>query len=191
VRILSLYLLLESVIAFLILAFLLKLHRETVDELGLRWVAWKRNAAIGLALVPALFLINGIVAFLFKVYLPKYYVEQNPLVQNVHTTQQLGFFVFSALVAGGVKEEIQRAFILNRFRTYLGGAGAGLVLWSLAFGAGHYVQGVQGIVIASLYGFTFGVIYLASGSLIAPIVAHGAYDTLAILAYWFFSSRLK
>jgi len=191
VRILSLYLLLESLITFLILAFLLKLHRETPETLGLRWEYWKRNAAIGLALVPALFLINGIVAFIFKVYLPKYYIEQNPLVQNIHTTQQLGFFVFSALVAGGIKEEVQRAFILNRFRTYLGGAAAGLVLWSLAFGAGHYVQGAQGIVIASLYGFIFGVIYIASGSLIAPIVAHGAYDTLAILAYWFFSGRVK
>jgi membrane protease YdiL (CAAX protease family) len=64
------------------------------------------------------------------------------------------------------------------------------VIWSLAFGAGHYVQGVPGIVIASLYGFIFGTIYLLSGSLIAPIVAHGVYDSLAILAYWFFS-RVK
>ena len=61
----------------------------------------------------------------------------------------------------------------------------GLILWSLAFGAGHYVQGIQGITIATIYGFLFGVIYLLRGSLTAPIVAHSAYDTMALLAYWF------
>jgi membrane protease YdiL (CAAX protease family) len=186
-KILSFYLLLESGITFFILAVVLKLHRETLDSLGLRWESWKRNAVIGLALVPLLFFINAIVALVFKVYLPRFYTEQNPLIQNVQTRQQLALFVFSAIVAGGIKEELQRAFILNRFRTYLGGAGAGLVIWSLAFGAGHYVQGVPGVVIAALYGFVFGTIYLLSGSLIAPIVAHGLYDSLAILAYWFFS----
>jgi membrane protease YdiL (CAAX protease family) len=106
-------------------------------------------------------------------------------VEIIQTPQQLALFIFSALVAGGIKEELQRAFILNRFRRYLGGAWVGLVIWSLAFGAGHYVQGVQGIVIASLYGFVFGITYILSGSLLAPIVAHSVYDTLALLAYWF------
>jgi membrane protease YdiL (CAAX protease family) len=191
IRVLSIYLLVESGIALLILAAVLKLHGETFHGLGFRWKHWKRNFLIGLVLVPFLFLINAIVAILFKVYLPEYYIEKNPLVENLHTPQQLALFIFSALIAGGIKEEIQRAFIINRFRGYLGGAGTGLLIWSLAFGAGHYVQGAQGIVIASLYGFFFGGIYLLSGSLIAPIAAHGAYDALAILVYYFFSDKIK
>jgi membrane protease YdiL (CAAX protease family) len=191
VRLLSLYLLIESAISLLILAGLLKLHREPITSIGMHWKHWKRNLLLGVALVPFLFTINGFIAFFFKLYLPEYYMHQNPLIQSVHTPQQLALFVFSALIAGGFKEEMQRAFILNRFRHYLGGAGTGLLVWSLAFGAGHYVQGVQGVVIASLYGFIFGIIYLLSGSLIAPIAAHGAYDALAILAYWFLSGSLK
>jgi len=191
VRLLSVYLLMESAISLLLLIGLLKLHQEPIASIGFQWKHWKRNLLMGLALVPFLFMINGFVAIFFKFYLPKYFMEENPLIQSVHTPQQLALFIFSALVAGGFKEEMQRAFILNRFRSYLGGAGVGLLVWSLAFGAGHYVQGVQGIVIASLYGFFFGVIYLLSGSLIAPIAAHGAYDALAILAYWFFSKTLK
>ncbi len=184
VRLLSLYLLAESVITLLLLAGMLKLHRESMASIGFCWANWKRNLVTGLALVPFLFMINGLVAILFKLYLPKYYMEDNPLIQNVHTPQQVALLIFSALIAGGFKEEMQRAFILNRFRNHLGGAGVGLVLWSLAFGAGHYVQGAQGVVIASLYGFLFGIMYLLSGSLVAPIAAHGAYDALAILAYW-------
>jgi membrane protease YdiL (CAAX protease family) len=191
IRILSIYLLIESGAALLILAAVLKLHRETFHSLGFRGEHWKRNFLMGLAIIPFLFLINAIVAIVFKVYLPEYYMEKNPLVENLHTPQQLALFIFSALIAGGIKEEIQRAFIINRFRSYLGGAGTGLLIWSLAFGAGHYVQGAQGIVIASLYGFLFGGIYLLSGSLIAPIAAHGAYDALAILAYYFFSDKIK
>lgn len=188
---LSFYILLESTITFLILAALLRLHRESVAGIGIRWEAWKLNLSIGLALVPCLFFINGAIALLFRAYLPRYYSEHNPLLEGIHTPQQLALFVFSAIVAGGIKEEVQRAFILNRFRTCLGGAWVGLVLWSLAFGAGHYAQGVQGIVIASLYGFVFGVVYLLSGSLVAPIAAHAVYDTVAILAFWFLSGRLK
>ena len=190
-RLVALFLLLESGLTFLILAIVLGVHRGTLGDLGLRRDYWKRNALIGLALVPLLFLINAVAAYIFKVYLPKYYIEENPLTQIIQTPQQLALFIAAALIAGGIKEELQRAFILNRFRTYLGGAGVGLVLWSIAFGAGHYVQGLQGTVIAAVYGFFFGAIYLLSGSLIAPIVAHGVYDTLALLAYWFFAGQLK
>jgi membrane protease YdiL (CAAX protease family) len=187
VRFVSIFLLLESGITFLLLKMMLRVHRETIQSLGCTWDRWKRNLSLGLALVPLLFLINALVLFAFRVYLPRYYTEHNPLTEIIHTPQQLALFIFTALVAGGVKEELQRAFILNKFHRYLGGGGVGLVLWSLAFGAGHYVQGAQGIVIAAVYGFIFGLVYLMSGNLVAPIVAHGAYDTLALLGYWLYS----
>jgi membrane protease YdiL (CAAX protease family) len=188
-RVLGIFLLLESGITFLFLALILKVRRETICSLGLRWNRWKSHLALGFALVPFLFMINGVVALVFRTYFPRYYLEKNPLTDLIHTPQQLALIIFSALIAGGIKEELQRAFVLTRFRFYLGGAGLGLILWSLAFGAGHYVQGVQGIVVAATYGLIFGAIYILSGSLIAPIVAHSAYDTVALLAFWFLSSR--
>ncbi len=191
VRFMAVFLLLESCITFLLLALILKLHRESIRSIGWQWSRWKSNLFLGLALVPVLFMINALVSFALRTYLPEYYTERNPLIEIIHTPQQLALLIFSALVAGGIKEELQRAFILNKFRRYLGGAGVGLILWSLAFGAGHYVQGVQGIFIATVYGLIFGLIYLLSGNLIAPIVAHSAYDTLALLGYWLFSGRFK
>jgi membrane protease YdiL (CAAX protease family) len=187
----SVFLLLESGIAFLLLAAILKFHQQTISSLGLRWDRWKTHLLIGLALVPFLFLINASVAMTFKLYFPKFYLEKNPLTDLIHTPQQLALIIFSALVAGGIKEELQRAFILTRFRDYLGNAGLGLVLWSLGFGMGHYVQGLQGVVIATLYGLIFGILYLLSRSMIAPIIAHGAYDALVLLAYWLFYGRLR
>jgi membrane protease YdiL (CAAX protease family) len=187
----SIFLLLESGIAFLFLVTILKYHRETIFSLGLQRDRWKTHLLIGLALVPFLFLINAAVAVTFRLYFPQYYNDVNPLTDLIHSPQQLILIVFSALIAGGIKEELQRAFILTRFRQHLGGAGLGLALWSIGFGAGHYVQGMQGVVIATIYGLIFGIIYLLSRSLIAPIIAHGAYDTIALLAYWFFLGRFK
>ena len=190
-QVLSLFLLLESGIVFLILATILKTRRETISSLGLRWHRWKSNLVLGLALVPFLFFLNTAVAAVFRTYFPQYYLVENPLINLIQTPRQLALLIFSAIIAGGIKEELQRAFILTRFRVYLGGAGLGLVVWSIGFGAGHYIQGVQGIVTAGIYGLLFGVVYLQSGSLIAPIVAHGAYDSLVLLAYWFFANRFR
>jgi membrane protease YdiL (CAAX protease family) len=189
-KILSVFLLLESAVTFLILAVILKFRREAISSLGLRWHRWKFHFAVGLALVPLLFLLNGVVTVVFQTYFPQYYLAQNPLIQLIQTPRQLVLIIFSALIAGGIKEELQRAFILTRFREYLGGAGIGLIVWSIGFGAGHYVQGVQGVVAATIYGLIFGIIYLQSRSLIAPITAHGAYDSVALIAYWFLARHM-
>jgi membrane protease YdiL (CAAX protease family) len=185
----SIFLLVEAAISLLIIATLIKLHGERFQDLGLRWNRWRRHVIAGVLLVPVLFMISSLVSFIFRAYLPKYHMETNPLTSMIHTPQQLGLFIFAALIAGGIKEELQRAFIINRFHQHLGGAGVGLVLWSLAFGAGHSIQGVEAIVAISIIGFVLGLVYIVSGSLVAPIVAHGAYDTLALLGYWFLSKH--
>jgi len=185
----SIFVLVEAAIALLLLSAILTFHRETLFSLGIQWKRWRFHLMIGLTLVPFLFLINAAVAVFFKLYLPQYFIEKNPLTDLIRTPQQLIVLIIAALIAGGIKEELQRAFIITRFRLYLGGAGFGLVLWSIGFGLGHFVQGVQGIFIAAIYGFIFGIVYILSGSLIAPIIAHGAYDTIALLAFWFLSGR--
>lgn len=190
-KLLSIYLLCDCGLTFLILGIILKTHRERLCSLGLTWENWKRNLVLGLGMVPLFFLMNVLVETFFKVVLPRYYYPTNPLTEPIRTPQELALFAVTVLLAGGIREELQRAFIINRFRSYLGGALVGLVIWSILFGALHSVQHAQGIVLATIFGFFFGLIYLRTGSLIAPIVAHGTYDVLAVLAYWFLSGRLK
>ena len=139
---------------------------------------------IGIGIVPFLFLVNVLVMVGLRIFMPAYAPERNPLMHIIHSPLQLGLFVFSALIAGGIKEELQRAFIITLFHEHLGGAKLGLVLWSVAFGAGHYIQGVAGALIAGILGFIFGAVYLLRGSILAPMVAHGLYNTLSLLGYW-------
>jgi membrane protease YdiL (CAAX protease family) len=179
------YLMLEASVTFLLLLIILKLHRETPAEMGFRFTKWTRDSFIGLAIVPLLFVFGTMIGLLFQTFFPRYYLEKNPLTEVIRTPGDLLLLLLAALIAGGIKEEMQRAFILTRFSRHLGGATLGLIIWSAAFGAGHYVQGAQGMLSAGIFGLIFGIVYLARGSLVAPIVAHGAYNTIAILGYWF------
>ncbi len=185
VYLLCAYILLEAGITLGLLVLILRVHDERLADLGFRVDRRLVDLFLGLALVPVLFLLSAAISTGFQRYLPTHFSSRNPLLEVIHTKRQLGLFMVSALVAGGVKEEIQRAFILTRFRTYLGRAWMGLMLWSIAFGAAHYVQGWQGIVAAGVFGLIFGAVYLVRGSLIAPMVAHGLYDSAVLLGYWF------
>jgi membrane protease YdiL (CAAX protease family) len=189
VRVLSGYLLLDSLITFILLFLIMKAHGETPAWLGFRRQRWRSNIFLGLAIVPILLVLNGLIIAVFQVFFPRLFMDRNPLAELIHTPQDLGLFIFTALIAGGIKEEVQRAFILRRFQSDLGGAWLGLILWSAAFAAGHYIQGAQGVVAAGIYGLIFGLAYLWRGNLVVPIVSHAAYDTLALLGYWFFKPQ--
>ncbi len=184
VRYVTGFVMLEAAITLMLLALLMKVHGEKLSDLGLRWDRWRTQLAVGIFVVPLLFFLNGAVGALFRFCLPRFFTEHNPLLEIIHTPSDLALFILAVLAAGGVKEELQRAFIIIRFRDHLGGAWLGLALWSIVFGAGHYVQGVQGVAVAALFGFVFGSIYILGGRLIAPMVSHGVYDTVALLTYW-------
>lgn len=175
--------LVESFILITMIVLFQRSRHQKVKDLGFNVRNLKANVIIGLGIVPVLFFIGVVVSLFFKYYLPKYYVEKNPLLEIIQSRSDLGFFIGMGLIAG-FKEEIQRAFILLRFDKYLFGAPLGLVLWSIAFGAGHRLQEFQGVITTGLLGFCFGLLFLTRKNLISPIVAHASYDVLALLL-WF------
>jgi membrane protease YdiL (CAAX protease family) len=97
------------------------------------------------------------------------------------TQAGLWTFLFVAVVAGGVREELQRAFLLHRFRTSLGGPAVGLVATSVAFGLGHTLQGWDAAVVTGALGALWAAMYLGRGSAVAPIVSHGLFNSAELL----------
>jgi membrane protease YdiL (CAAX protease family) len=184
-RLLTGFIIVEACITLLLLTLLLKAHRETFRDLGLAGDRLAANVFIAIAVLPVLFVTNIAVSELFRRYLPGFFIEKNPLVELIRTPRDLWLFLLSAIFAGGIKEELQRAFVITRFRQHLGGAWLGLILWSFAFAAGHYLQGLQGVVIAGVLGIVFGVVYLVRRSVVAPMVSHAAYDVIVLTGYWF------
>src|SRR6185436_3884944 len=91
--------------------------------------------AHGVPLVLVAILI-GIVTLLSVQYLAPWLhtVEQNPLQQLLDRPRDAWWFALVVVVAGGIREEIQRAFLLHRFEQWLGGGTLGLIVTSTAFG---------------------------------------------------------
>lgn len=108
-------------------------------------------------------------------------VPNNPLQALLHTRRNALLFAAVVIVAGGIREEIQRAFILHRFEQWLGGGTVGIIVSSTAFGAGHFIQGLDAAIATGLLGAFWGVVYLRRRSIAAPMVSHAGFDLLQIL----------
>jgi uncharacterized protein len=155
---------------------------ETMRGLLLGGRSVRSETLFGLALVPALFVGVGVTIVVLRRLLPWLHnVPANPFELLVRTPLDAGLFSIVAIVAGGVREEVQRAFLLRRFSTHLGGPAVGLAVVSLAFGAGHVVQGLDAAVATALLGAAWGLVYLRRGSAVAPIVSHAGYNGAQIL----------
>jgi len=59
-------------------------------------------------------------------------VPDNPLQELLQSPRDAWLFAFVVLVAGGIREEIQRAFLLHRFERWLGGGTVGIICTSVA-----------------------------------------------------------
>lgn len=103
-------------------------------------------------------------------------VPENPLEALLATRAGFVAFVVVAIVAGGLREELQRAFLLHRFERRLGGRAVGLVVTSLAFGLGHTLQGWDAAIVTSVLGLSWGTLYFARRSAVAPIVNHALFN---------------
>lgn len=157
-------------------------HGERVAALWLGGRPVRREAVVGLVLIPAVFLAVVVLLNLLRVVAPWLHnVETNPLEQLAGTPGDAAVFAVVAIVAGGVREELQRAFLLQRFERHLGGRIAGVVVLSAGFGLGHVVQGWDAVVTTGALGAFWAVLYLRRRSTIAPLVSHAGFNSLEVL----------
>jgi membrane protease YdiL (CAAX protease family) len=164
----------------LVLGFLL-LDGESPSAVLFGWRRRWSEFRFGLLLVPMVLLIVVVCGLAIDRWLPWLQEPINPFAELLKTPRDTVILAFVGIAAGGVREEIQRAFILHRFDRYLGGAGLGLVLFSLLFGAGHFVQGWGAVIITALLGVLWGLVYLARRSIIAPLVSHSVFNTIEVV----------
>jgi membrane protease YdiL (CAAX protease family) len=94
-------------------------------------------------------------------------------------------FLVVVIVAGGIREELQRAFLLHRFRGDFGQPWMGVLITSLAFGLGHTLQGRDAAIVTGSLGALWGVIYLRRGSAVAPIVSHSLFNSAELVRVFF------
>jgi membrane protease YdiL (CAAX protease family) len=169
----------------LLIGLMVVLTRAHGDSVRALWLGDRPVAAevrVGALLIPLVFLMVVIVLNVLRLAAPWLHnVPTNPLEQLAATPGQATIFAVVAILAGGVREELQRAFLLQRFVRHLGGPAVGVVVLSVAFGVGHIVQGWDAVVTTGLLGAFWAVLYLRRQSAVAPIVSHSGFNTLEVL----------
>jgi membrane protease YdiL (CAAX protease family) len=107
-------------------------------------------------------------------------VPDNP-IEGLVSGHNVWLFLIVAIVAGGVREELQRAFLLQRFRDDFGQPWVGLLITSLAFGMGHLIQGRDAALITGTLGAFWGFMYFARGGALASIISHSLFNSAELL----------
>ncbi|HET7218247.1 MAG TPA: type II CAAX endopeptidase family protein [Vicinamibacterales bacterium] len=170
------------VVAFILL--FLSSHRERARDVLIGSAPVAREVVLGLSLmVPILIFASLILVTIFQLAPQLHNVEHNPFEDMLQNRRDAAIFAIVATIAGGVREEIQRGFILHRFRHYLGGGSFGLVLYSAIFGLGHVDQGWDAAITVATLGAIWGTIYLTRRSIIAPMVSHGGFNLAQLIKY--------
>ena len=176
-------LLADTLIVIVLMVWLTRVHGESPSALWLGAARPRRELFVGLLLVPVVFLMVVILLNGLRLFAPWLHdVTTNPLEQLAGNTPiSAATFGLVAILAGGVREELQRAFVLRRFEQHLGGANVGVVISSIAFGLAHKTQGWDAVITTGVLGFFWALLYLDRRSSIAPVISHAGFNSLEIL----------
>ena len=99
------------------------------------------------------------------------------------TPVELKLFLAVSLAAGVCEEIVCRGYLLAYFDSLVGPAGAVLAS-SLLFGLDHAYQGAAGILKTGVWGLLYAGAYVATDSLLAPMLLHVVLDVASgVLAY--------
>jgi len=179
--------LVDAAVLIVMMVLLMRAHGESARSLWFgaadgRRAEAGRDALIGLATVPLVFVGVGVLLNTIRLFVPSLHnVQTNPLEQFAATPGQAALFSLVAILAGGVREELQRAFMLRRFEQYLGGITVGVWVISVAFGLGHLMQGWDAVITTGTLGAFWAWMYVRRRSSIGPIVSHAGFNSLEIL----------
>ncbi len=178
--------LIDSVVLVGLVLLFLRAHGERPRDVlvGTRPVSGEVAAGVPL-IFAALAIAISVLLVILKFAPWLHTVENNPLQDLLKSPRDVALFVVVVIVAGGVREELQRAFLLHRFEQALGGGPVGVAVTSVAFGAGHLIQGVDAAIATGLLGAFWGTVYLRRRSAIAPMVSHAGFDLLQIVQFIF------
>jgi membrane protease YdiL (CAAX protease family) len=173
----------DTVVLIALMVLLTRAHGHSATALWLGERPLKREALRGLLLVPVVFVIVVILLNALRVFAPWLHtVPENPL-ERLATGGAMNAALFGlvAIIGGGVREELQRAFLLRRFEDHLGGSAIGVIVLSAAFGLGHWLQGLDAVITTGVLGAFWAILYLRRRSSVAPVVSHAGFNSLEIV----------
>jgi CAAX protease family protein len=176
--------LLDTVLLVGLVAFFFRARGESLRDELFGWRPPGRDVFLGIVLIPTSFVLVVFVLLILQLAVPSLRnVPHNPLAALAKTRTDAAIFAFVVMVAGGVREEIQRGFVLRRFEQYLGGGLVGLAVFSVLFGLGHLEQGRDVAIATATLGAFWGAIFLARRTILAPMIGHAGFNLAQVAKF--------
>lgn len=174
--------LVDTALVCLLIRLFLTLSGESTSSVFLGAKPVAGEIVRGLVSLPIVFLaVTGIVLGLRSIAPALHNVKVSPFDAYLRSPLEAGIFLVVVVLAGGVREELQRGFILHRFEQRLGGIRLGLALFTLAFGLFHLDQGMDVAAAVFLLGLFWGVLYARRRSVIWAMTNHAAFDAAQVI----------
>jgi membrane protease YdiL (CAAX protease family) len=182
--------LLDALLVVGLVLILLRAHHESARTVLLGQASVIREALLGLAILPGIFMLVTLALIVIGRFAPHLHnVARNPLEDMLRTRGDAVVFAVVVMIAGGVREEVQRGFIVHRFKHYLGGALWGVAIYSVFFGLGHFDQGYDVMIATGVLGLIWGLVYVSRRSIVAPLVSHATFNLAQLLKYLALAAR--
>jgi membrane protease YdiL (CAAX protease family) len=180
----------DTVLLVSLMLVLLRGSGERPRDLFFRCGDATSELIVGVGLTPMVFALVVAVLLGVRELAPSLRnVPINPFEALIGSPAELAALILLVLVAGGVREELQRAFLLHRFEQHLGGASVGVLVTSVAFGLGHTLQGWDAAVATGLLGACWGIVYLWRRNVIATVVSHSLFNLSQLLIAFYTLNR--
>jgi membrane protease YdiL (CAAX protease family) len=182
IELLAMLMFLDTAMIALLMRVFLEASGESSKDVFIGALPPRREILKGLALVPVVFILVSLVVLGLRSVAPWLHnVKESPLEQYMQNPLDTGIFFFVVILAGGVREELQRAFIIRRFGQRLGGLKVGLIVYSLAFALMHYDQGWDVALAVGLLGLLWGTLYVRKGSAMMAMANHAGFNGAQII----------
>lgn len=88
-------------------------------------------------------------------------------------------WIFVSAVAALAEETAYRAVLFTIVRHMAPGVAAAILITSALFALAHLAQGWSSAAVVYVYAIAFQYLYIETGSLLVPVLAHFLYDVLA------------
>lgn len=181
--------LLDTALVALLIRLFLTLNGETSREVFVGRRPALGELVRGLLLVPLSFAGVTAAVLIVRQVLPALHnVPDNPLAQLMQSPFDAAILLVVVVLGGGVKEELQRAFILHQFRGTAAGRVITLTLFSLLFGVLHFDQGWDVSIGVGLLGLFWGVLYYRRGSAVMGMANHAGFNAAQVVSFVFVNS---
>ena len=161
----------------------------SMADIGWDWSRWRGDALLGAAAGLAWGLIEMLVIIPANGGAAQSDVAGIVAAIDGRLPALAGFMVL-AVLGGGVAEEIfNRGFAINVLRSTFANPRTGLVVATLLsmalFMIGHLPQDALQWIAIAVSTFLYTALFVLTGRLTAPILAHGVHNAVALLVIWF------